>query len=1003
MTGSSSPIALAGLADVGDDGLVSWSLGAEHDAGATVTFSLESGAANGSVTVNADGTYSYQANAGYSGADSFTFKVTDTASGLSSTATVTLDVRNDAPSVLTAQGNESLVNDQFTAGDQIEADVTVLADGGYIVVWSTDKGTASGWDVYAQRYDAQGAKVGAELLVNDSPMYRQGWARVEAFENGGFVVAYESADQNGVYGIQARRFLPDTSDPSQLVGEASQVVSMASSYDQRFPMLRSTPDGGFVVGWSELRTDGLKAEALKVVFDADGNEVANSRSAVVGANTSDQRVGDVAVLSNGEIMVAYYSDHSGFWSVYGQRYDSAGAALGGTIAIASGNSSTRYEFPRIAVLSDGSYVMMFTATASAGSRRVEAGLYESDGTYVTSIAVNPTSNNLLTLGTDIVALADGGFLVTYYDVESNGSLGVFARRFDAAGTAIGGSFALSNQAVGAQTNVTVSALASGGFVATWQSFGQDGSGYGVYHRVFDRDALEGGPGDDVILGTIAADTILGQGGDDLLEGREGDDQIIGGDGDDVAVFSGNRADYEIAVDPISGVITVADKDAALDGDDGVDRLTSVETLRFKDRDYATADQILVGTQGDDTLVGGLGDDSLFGGNGYDTLIGGLGDDTLSGGPGQDTLDGGAGNDVFILGKDAQLYHFNEVLGGAGEDTILGSSGKDVLRVKSLSAANSIETIDGGGGVDELTTFGDGSIDLTGVTLIGIETISVGNGSSDITGTAGNDTIQAGDGANSLFGAGGDDTFLVPNNSVTSDIFNGGEGNDRILGDEKDNAIAVRSLTAANSIETIDGGAGHDRIVGSAFADNIDLSSIAVTSIEEINGGGNHDIITGSAGDDFIKGGFSGDDSLTGGGGNDTLEGGSGNDTYIFASGDGQDLIRNNDAVSTNDRLLFGGSISANDVWFEQSGDNLVVSILGSTDEVVFENWYTDPSRTVDRIETSDGSVLVESSIQQLVSAMDGFVPSDGTGGGVTSSTLPQGVADAINQYWQPAS
>ena len=58
-------------------------------------WTLASGPAHGSVTVNADGTFSYTASSGYSGADSFTYTITD-ADGDTSTATVFIAI-DDSP------------------------------------------------------------------------------------------------------------------------------------------------------------------------------------------------------------------------------------------------------------------------------------------------------------------------------------------------------------------------------------------------------------------------------------------------------------------------------------------------------------------------------------------------------------------------------------------------------------------------------------------------------------------------------------------------------------------------------------------------------------------------------------------------------------------------------------------------------------------------------------------------------------------------------------------
>ena len=69
--------------------------------GGTLTYAVATGVANGALVFNADGSYSYTPDANFNGADSFTYTVTDAASGESSTQTVSLTVNpvNDAPTI----------------------------------------------------------------------------------------------------------------------------------------------------------------------------------------------------------------------------------------------------------------------------------------------------------------------------------------------------------------------------------------------------------------------------------------------------------------------------------------------------------------------------------------------------------------------------------------------------------------------------------------------------------------------------------------------------------------------------------------------------------------------------------------------------------------------------------------------------------------------------------------------------------------------------------------
>ena len=91
-----------------------------------------------------------------------------------------------------------------------------------------------------------------------------------------------------------------------------------------------------------------------------------------------------------------------------------------------------------------------------------------------------------------------------------------------------------------------------------------------YGSSYEGDALNGGAGHD---------TLYGRDGNDVLTGGTGNDTLFGGSGSDIAVFTGLQAAYSIVT--TGGTVTVTDNEAGADGDDGVDTISSIETLRFK--------------------------------------------------------------------------------------------------------------------------------------------------------------------------------------------------------------------------------------------------------------------------------------------------------------------------------------------------------------------------------------------------------------------------------------
>jgi Ca2+-binding RTX toxin-like protein len=132
-----------------------------------------------------------------------------------------------------------------------------------------------------------------------------------------------------------------------------------------------------------------------------------------------------------------------------------------------------------------------------------------------------------------------------------------------------------------------------------------------------RSAFEDATGtafDDKLIGQARRDSRLdGGGGDDRLVGRGGNNELFGGAGDD-KLIARSGADL-------------------LDGGDGDDKLRG-----------GSGKDLLLGGAGNDKLSGGSGEDLLRGGAGDDKLRGGAGDDILEGGPGDDRLNGGKGKD-----------------------------------------------------------------------------------------------------------------------------------------------------------------------------------------------------------------------------------------------------------------------------------------------------------------------------------------------------------------------
>ena len=156
------------------------------------------------------------------------------------------------------------------------------------------------------------------------------------------------------------------------------------------------------------------------------------------------------------------------------------------------------------------------------------------------------------------------------------------------------------------------------------------------------------------------------------------------------------------------------------------------------------------------------------------------------------------------------------------------------------------------------------------------------------------------------------------------------------------------------------------IYGSNTSETINSNNLINTLVYGLDG---NDTINGSLGNDMIFGG-AGNDRINDVFGDDYLNGGAGNDTYIFTTKSGHDVIEDN--AGTDQILLTDKNPSR--IWFEHKNNDLVVSIIGMDTSMTIKNWYTSSENHIESFKALDGSVLLDSQVQNLVDAMASLTP-----------------------------
>ena len=489
----------------------------------------------------------------------------------------------------------------------------------------------------------------------------------------------------------------------------------------------------------------------------------------------------------------------------------------------------------------------------------------------------------------------------------------------------------------------------------------------------DNDTLDGGTGNDTLNGDNGNDTLNGGAGNDTLRGGLGNDTYLFGKGSGQdAIYNQDTTINRLDTIQLAADISTSDVTVRRNGDDLIIAINgTADTLRVVNHFYihtgynrsideinqikfadgtvwsaaALKTMVLVptnqndniyGYETNDTLSGLAGDDYINGGAGNDTLNGDDGVDNLYGADGNDTLNGGTGNDT--LG------------GGRGDDVLRGGTGNDIL-----SGDDGNDMLDGGAGDDIL--YGNA----------GNDTYLFGRGS-------GNDTIHNNDNT-----AGKVDTIQFGAGIVESDIsaridrfdlvlsINGTTDSIRItsfFNNNYNNGSEIEQTRFANgtvwSVGTLKakvllGGNGNDTLVGYATDDLLQGND----GNDTLYGGNGNDTLEGGTGNDALYGN-NGNDLLNGGVGNDTLDGGAGNDTYVFGKGSGQDTINAYDTTAGKvDVVQLGAGVLTTDLELKRVGNNLELSIKGTTDTLQVTNYFYSESDTgyqIEQIKFADGTI-----------------------------------------------
>ncbi len=438
----------------------------------------------------------------------------------------------------TPVGPEFQVN-SYTTGDQLYSAVAMDADGNYVITWQSygqDGGSYGGTGIYAQRYNAAGVPQGSEIHVNTFTDGAQEFPSVAMDDDGNFVIAWQSEDQAGII---AQRF------NAAGVPQGTEIqVNSSLNGSEWYPAVAMDANGDFVVAWQGNEQAGFSTGIYARRFNAAG--VSQGNDIHVNTHTTGyQMTPTIGMDADGDFVIAWTSQNQDGSSdgVYAQRFNAAGTPQG-TEFRANTYTTNVQRSPSLAMDDSGNFVIAWESDGQDGDGSgIYAQRYNAAGTpqgseqrinlFTTSVQYSPA----------VAMDADGDFVVAWHGDDGIETTGVYARSFNADGTARENDFRVNTNTLG--TDPVIASDANGDFVVAWQSsYDQDGEGSGIAargYRTGQPDAVGVKRGSSFYLDSNHSQTWNGSTTDTFISfGNDSDKPLVGdwnGDGfDDIGIW-----------------------------------------------------------------------------------------------------------------------------------------------------------------------------------------------------------------------------------------------------------------------------------------------------------------------------------------------------------------------------------------------------------------------------------------------------------------------------------
>ncbi len=270
----------------------------------------------------------------------------------------------------TAIGNNFRIVNQDSLG---LGGITMQKNGKFVLTWARAFRISSNsfYEIYYQRFDKDANVIGTSLRVTDTsystsfPVSLQGIS-ISSDSLGRFVICWAKAHTfNSKIQVFFQRF---DSNGTKLGGIDSVSQTDAHCYG---PKIAMNNDGSFVITWDDERNPQTLPDVYMQRFNPAGQKLGNNVKVSDDNSTGIRQAGNVVSTDGyGRITVSWIDDRNSENSIYYQIYDNTGTPIDANRKANILSSQFSRTSPRISVRNDGKFFIGWLDVGFTGREQV---------------------------------------------------------------------------------------------------------------------------------------------------------------------------------------------------------------------------------------------------------------------------------------------------------------------------------------------------------------------------------------------------------------------------------------------------------------------------------------------------------------------------------------------------------------------------------------------------------------------------------------------------------